>query len=42
MEPALKPAVELNNTGSIAVMATPMTLKESKFEKTYEQIYGCT
>jgi len=33
MEPALKPAVELNNTGSIAVMATPMTLKESKFEK---------
>lgn len=33
MEPALKPAVEGTPAGSIAVMATPMTLQEKKFEK---------
>lgn len=31
MEPALKPAVEIGNSGKIVVMATPMTLKEYKF-----------
>lgn len=32
MEPALKPAIEKSNNKSIAVMATPMTLKEEKFK----------
>ncbi|MCC5911182.1 MAG: glutamate racemase [Clostridiaceae bacterium] len=31
MEPALKPAVELNKKGIIIVMATPVTLREQKF-----------
>jgi len=31
MEPALKPAVELGREGKILVMATPMTLREKKF-----------
>lgn len=31
MEPALKPAIELNNFGKIVVMATPVTLREKKF-----------
>ncbi|MFZ5641437.1 MAG: glutamate racemase, partial [Bacillota bacterium] len=31
MEPALKPAVECAGRGQIAVMATPMTLREKKF-----------
>lgn len=31
IEPALKPAVELNKKGKIVVMATPMTLAEKKF-----------
>lgn len=31
IEPALKPAVELNKEGSILIMATPMTLREKKF-----------
>lgn len=31
MEPALKPAVECAGRGRIAVMATPMTLREKKF-----------
>lgn len=31
MEPALKPAVECAGRGKIVVMATPMTLKEQKF-----------
>ena len=31
IEPALKPAVELNRPGKILIMATPMTLKEYKF-----------
>lgn len=32
IEPALKPAVELNRKGNIIIMATPMTLCEKKFE----------
>lgn len=31
MEPALKPAVEAGKEGNIVVMATPLTLKEEKF-----------
>lgn len=31
IEPALKPAVEYNRRGNIIIMATPMTLAESKF-----------
>ena len=31
IEPALKPAVELNRHGAIVIMATPMTLREKKF-----------
>ncbi len=37
MEPALKPAVELGNPGIIAVMATPLTLKEEKFNVLYSK-----
>ena len=33
IEPALKPAVEGNSDGSILIMATPMTLKEEKFNR---------
>lgn len=33
IEPALKPAVESVNDGSILIMATPMTLKEVKFNR---------
>lgn len=33
IEPALKPAVESVNEGSILIMATPMTLKEAKFNR---------
>ncbi|VYU56188.1 glutamate racemase [Clostridium tertium] len=33
IEPALKPAVECNSDGSILIMATPMTLKEEKFNR---------
>lgn len=33
IEPALKPAVELNKVGKIVIMATPMTLAEKKFNK---------
>jgi glutamate racemase len=33
IEPALKPAVELKRQGKIIVMATPMTLAESKFNR---------
>lgn len=32
IEPALKPAVELQRKGKIIIMATPMTLSESKFK----------
>ena len=33
IEPALKPAVELNRNGNVIIMATPMTLREKKFKK---------
>lgn len=33
IEPALKPAVEINDGGDILIMATPMTLKEEKFNR---------
>lgn len=32
IEPAVKPAVELERKGSIVIMATPLTLKEKKFK----------
>jgi len=41
IEPALKPAIKLKRNGKIIVMATPLTLKESKFMnlmKKYESI----
>jgi glutamate racemase len=31
IEPAIKPAVELNKSGKILIMATPMTIKQQKF-----------
>lgn len=31
IEPALKPAIKLNRKGSVIIMATPMTLREKKF-----------
>lgn len=37
IEPALKPAVELNGEGKIVIMATPMTLAEKKFNKLMER-----
>ncbi|WP_066889513.1 glutamate racemase [Clostridium nigeriense] len=37
IEPALKPAVELNNEGDILIMATAMTLKEEKFKRLMER-----
>ncbi|MBU5453949.1 glutamate racemase [Caproiciproducens sp. MSJ-32] len=37
IEPALKPAVELNKKGSILIMATSMTLKEKKFKNLMER-----
>ncbi|MGG7144085.1 glutamate racemase [Clostridium nigeriense] len=37
IEPALKPAVELNNKGDILIMATAMTLKEAKFKRLMEK-----
>ena len=33
MEPALKPAQAIRESGSILVMATPLTLREEKFER---------
>lgn len=36
IEPALKPAVELKKDGSILIMATPMTLREKKFNALME------
>lgn len=41
IEPALKPAVELKKSGKIIIMATPMTLAETKFNnlmKSYEKV----
>jgi len=37
MEPALKPAIELNKSGKIMVMATPVTLREKKFNDLIEK-----
>ncbi len=37
MEPALKPAVEAGNSGNIVVMATPLTLREEKFNRLFER-----
>lgn len=37
IEPALKPAVELNKSGTILIMATPMTLRENKFSALMER-----
>ena len=31
IEPAIKPAVEMNNGGKVLIMATPMTIKQEKF-----------
>ena len=39
IEPALKPAHELRRSGSILVLATPMTLRLEKFQALYER-YG--
>ena len=39
IEPALKPAHEMRRSGSILVLATPMTLKLEKFRALYER-YG--
>ncbi|EJO5347498.1 glutamate racemase [Clostridium botulinum] len=41
IEPALKPAVELNRNGKIIIMATPMTLSEKKFSNLMA-LYGET
>ncbi|GAA0745362.1 glutamate racemase [Clostridium oceanicum] len=41
IEPAVKPAVELNKKGKILIMATPMTLAEKKF-KNLSHIYKQT
>lgn len=38
MEPAIKPAIEKNQGGCIAVMATPMTLREVKFKHLLENM----
>lgn len=41
IEPAVKPAVELNRQGNILIMATPMTLRETKFNnllKKYREV----
>jgi len=37
IEPALKPAVELNRDGAVVIMATPMTLVEKKFNALQEK-----
>lgn len=37
MEPALKPAVEMGGSGAIVVMATPLTLKEEKFNNLFHK-----
>jgi len=42
MEPALKPAIELNKQGQIMVMATPVTLREKKFNDLIEKFKDTT
>ncbi len=39
MEPALKPASEIRQNGSVLVLATPLTLQQEKFENLMKQ-YG--
>ena len=39
MEPALKPASEIRRNGSVLVLATPLTLKQEKFENLMKR-YG--
>lgn len=38
MEPALKPGIELNKIGKVAVMATPVTLREKKFNDLIQKL----
>lgn len=40
IEPAVKPAVELNKEGNIVIMATPMTLSEKKFNNLVKDYKG--
>ena len=40
MEPAIKPAVETNGKGKILVLATPLTLKEAKFNNLFRR-FNC-
>lgn len=40
IEPAVKPAVNLKRPGDIIIMATPMTLKEKKFNNLMEKYRG--
>ncbi|AKL94265.1 glutamate racemase MurI [Clostridium aceticum] len=40
MEPALKPAMALNKKGKIIVMATPVTLREKKFNRLIEELHN--
>lgn len=40
IEPALKPAAEKQNAGSIAVLATELTLKEEKYRRLFEEYGG--
>lgn len=42
MEPALKPAIELNKPGKIVVMATPVTLREKKFNNLIDKFKNTT
>ncbi len=37
IEPALKPAIELNREGKVIIMATPLTLQEDKFRSLMEK-----
>jgi len=37
IEPALKPAVEAENSGTIAVIATSLTLREAKFQRLFHR-----
>lgn len=40
MEPAIKPAIEKWKAGNIAVMATPLTLEEDKFNHLLDRLSG--
>ncbi|ABR47576.1 glutamate racemase [Alkaliphilus metalliredigens QYMF] len=41
MEPALKPALELHPSGRVIVMATPVTLREKKFNTLIDRFNDC-